>query len=245
MKRKASWNPKPRTTFTLRKYKRRRTAFRRKRTGGSGFKGTGGSTVLYNPSNWGPFGKSRLAKLRYVERVALNPVAGGVATYIFAANSLFDPNVTGTGHQPYGFDQLMAAYNHYTVIGAKIRIASVCSDNIPFHIGIRLSDDSTPITNQELLMESPGVISRLTGTAAYNGNNSIGATFSAKKFFSKGAIVGSADYRGSQSTNPNERAFFHVFVTGVNSGDDVANVPLQVCIDYISVFTEPNELAQS
>jgi hypothetical protein len=30
-------------------------------------------------------------------------------------NSLFDPNLTGTGHQPYGFDQLAALYQRYLV----------------------------------------------------------------------------------------------------------------------------------
>ena len=35
-------------------------------------------------------------------------------------NSLFDPDQTGTGHQPYYFDQFAALYNRYTVLGSKL-----------------------------------------------------------------------------------------------------------------------------
>ena len=35
-------------------------------------------------------------------------------------NSLFDPDFTGTGHQPYYFDQFATIYQRYTVIGSKL-----------------------------------------------------------------------------------------------------------------------------
>ena len=40
----------------------------------------------------------------------------------FRANGLYDPNLTGTGHQPRGFDEHAALYDHYTCIGSKMKV---------------------------------------------------------------------------------------------------------------------------
>lgn len=37
-------------------------------------------------------------------------------------NSLYDPDYTGSGHQPYGFDQIMATYNKYRVNRVSYKI---------------------------------------------------------------------------------------------------------------------------
>jgi len=55
--------------------------------------------------------------LRYYDVFTLASAAYS-GTYVFNANSLFDPDRTGTGHQPRGFDQLAGAnvpYNRYLV----------------------------------------------------------------------------------------------------------------------------------
>jgi hypothetical protein len=57
------------------------------------------------------------AKLTYGVNVAL-ATPGGVPTaakYRFRLNSLYDPDVTGTGAQPYMYDQLIAIYTKYIV----------------------------------------------------------------------------------------------------------------------------------
>ena len=41
--------------------------------------------------------------------------SNGIAKQYMRMNSLFDPDQTGTGHQPYYFDQFAALYNRYTV----------------------------------------------------------------------------------------------------------------------------------
>ena len=40
---------------------------------------------------------STKVKMRYVERVPINPSAGGVGVYVFSATGLYDPNTTGGG----------------------------------------------------------------------------------------------------------------------------------------------------
>jgi len=58
----------------------------------------------------------RYVTLKYTE-VFSQSIAAGVGTQqTMNLNSLFDPNRTGTGHQPYGYDQLAALYNRYRVL---------------------------------------------------------------------------------------------------------------------------------
>lgn len=65
--------------------------------------------------------------LRYVEDFALNPGDGVSAVNVFSANNLFDPNYTGTGHQPMFFDNYAALYSKYKVNSATITF--VCLSN--------------------------------------------------------------------------------------------------------------------
>jgi len=44
------------------------------------------------------------------------------SSQVYNLNSLFDPDRTGTGHQPYGFDQMSALYNRYRVLNTRWRI---------------------------------------------------------------------------------------------------------------------------
>lgn len=60
--------------------------------------------------------------LKYVERVGMTSTTGAMALHTFSANGIFDPNITGTGHQPMYFDQLAALYNHYVVEASRIKV---------------------------------------------------------------------------------------------------------------------------
>lgn len=60
-------------------------------------------------------------KLAYGDVITLVPTSGSVGQYIFRANSIFDPDFTGTGHQPRLHDQFSPLYNSYRVLGIKWR----------------------------------------------------------------------------------------------------------------------------
>lgn len=69
---------------------------------------------------------------------------GALAIYVYTTNGLYDPNTTGIGHQPTGFDQLMALYNEYVVIGSTIKVSFTNSDETNAAIcGISMLDYST------------------------------------------------------------------------------------------------------
>lgn len=200
--------------------------------------------------SWYPFGKSRTAKLRYCETISFNPASGVAGTYTFSANGLYDPNISGTGHQPYGFDQLMALYNHYTVLGARIKITPINgSANLYYTLGIKLCDttqlnSSTP----DYIMEQPGFRKRVVANNAAVSAPGMSCNFSCKKFFrhrSKALVLANTDLRGSASVNPAEQAYFIIVYQPVVVLQDLPDTTFQVQIDYCATFTGPKELGSS
>lgn len=70
-----------------------------------------------------PFPDRMDARLHYAETVALTlNLVATATTYQFRASSIWDPNSTGTGHQPYQRDQIAAMYSYYKVHKCSYRI---------------------------------------------------------------------------------------------------------------------------
>jgi len=83
--------------------------------------------------------------LRYVDWVNLTSTSGGQAYYQFRANSLFDPDLSGTGHQPRFFDQLCASvgpYQTYRVHGISARLVFLPT-GAPWAVSAGFTDLST------------------------------------------------------------------------------------------------------
>lgn len=86
--------------------------------------------------------------LRYNQLLIQQPgTLGVVGCYQFRLNSIFDPDLTGTGHQPYYRDQLVAmGYEYYAVYACTVTLrASVnaVSPNATLLLGIRANSDSS------------------------------------------------------------------------------------------------------
>lgn len=66
-------------------------------------------------------------KLNYAQSVT--PATISVYEYLFNLNSLFDPDRTGAGHQPMGYDQLTPLYNKYRVYSVDYDIEWIPNDS--------------------------------------------------------------------------------------------------------------------
>lgn len=109
-----------------------------------------------------------MLKFRYAQTVAFN--SGGTGApgfYVLSGNSLFDPDVSGTGHQPMGFDQWTAFYAQYLVMGCKVKAtysittgSTAPTQNCKFSLTPLASDvDSSVITGMtdiSNVIETPG-----------------------------------------------------------------------------------------
>lgn len=65
----------------------------------------------------------------YAESLSINPTGSTVSEHVFTPTNLYDPNYTGTGHQPYGYDQMGLFFKNYLVTGVDFKITMMHDSN--------------------------------------------------------------------------------------------------------------------
>lgn len=200
-----------------------------------------------HPLRRGMLGESVSSKLTYFERrFSLNPGAAGVtAAHIFAANGLYDPNVTGTGHQPMGYDQMMLFFVRYNVVSAKIFLSFKNSDTTePMLCGVYKSDATTIPTDPKVIVENGlGVYTLLSEAGAGDDKASMELYIDLRKFF--GPMYNDADFSADESSNPLQMAYFQVWAATQSVSSDGGNVFCSARIEYYTNFYEPKQVSLS
>lgn len=107
------------------------------------------TTVVRAP---GPVPPRSIVKMRYVDLVASN---GTTMDHLWNLNSTFDPNLTGTGHQPYGRDTLTTLYNRYRVFAVKYKVTYTTAATQGCYGIISWDNEATTYTNSTLMQENP------------------------------------------------------------------------------------------
>jgi len=191
------------------------------------------------------FPKRMVMTHRYTEQVPVTSTLGVIGKYQFSCNGMFDPNITGTGHQPMYFDQMSALYNHYTVIGSKLKITvspSVTNED-GFYTGCYLDDDTTTsnITDITAVSEATSGKIRMFSPNAqvphvYN------RKWSAKKTFG-GSVLGNDNLQGTPAGNPSEQTYYTFAIQSF--GADTTFATLLVEYTFIAVWEELKQVAQS
>lgn len=89
--------------------------------------------------------------------------------HTFRMNNIYDPDYTGTGHQPLGFDQWATFYKHYRVLGCAFRITPIVESTTAMEVGFHINNVTTAPTTIELAREKPFSKWIVTGDSTYNG----------------------------------------------------------------------------
>jgi len=85
-----------------------------------------------------------VTKLRYADTYNLTSSTGSLAKWVLSMNGLYDPDITGSGHQPLYFDTYAAIYNHYSVVSSKLTVSFAnMYTATSAEVGVILNDDST------------------------------------------------------------------------------------------------------
>lgn len=207
-------------------------------------KGKSMYSVAYNPYT-GVVPSRRTVNLRYCEYFDLVDAAVGWAGYVFRANSVYDPNYTGVGHQPLGRDQLAALYDHYRVKKATIRV--YCTQQqatVPTMITCGPTQVATLVG--PTLAEYPGAKSVMLSQDTSGPNNKVikldldigrfdGDVLHAKTNDSLAAPIGG---------NPTDEIYFQIIAHNPSSAVTV-DARLFVQIDYMVEFWGRQDLTQS
>lgn len=171
---------------------------------------------------------------------SVNPTAGGLAAvHVFSANGLYDVDITGTGHQPTGFDQLMDLYDHYVVSKCRAVVTftnqdasnrqTVCLaalDNLGTFTDIRRYIENGDCAFTELDLSS-------------SANSMKTLTYEVDVLKRQGRVgkLSDPELKGTNSSNPAESCFLHV-VAQPHTSVDAAAVGVNATFYFDVVFIE-------
>lgn len=191
------------------------------------------------------FPKELRMKHWYVETLTLASTTGTPGFYLFRCNGMFDPNHTGTGHQPLYFDQLTAIYDHFNVRNSKItlRAAVPSTNSTPVCAGIFINDDTTTTpSNAQNCCELSSAVYRVMGskdcpevvfTKKWSANEAFGP-----------ASLNDPELQGSASADPTEQQLYTIFVQSID-GSTTNRIDWTVTIEYDAIWTELKDIASS
>lgn len=191
------------------------------------------------------FPKTIKTVLRYVEQTGFSISNGSYQQAFFKCNGLNDPTDALGGHQPYGFDQYAAIYNHYKVYKAKITVQFTATDTTRPEgalVGVNITPGNTDSDNAQTKME------KQAGAANYGwiqpgaiNQKTIVKWWSAKSYF--GTQKDEDSLTAPVSGDPTELSHFCVW--GQNYAGASTFIYALATIDYYVEFIEPKSLGGS
>lgn len=196
----------------------------------------------------GPAPRTMRTVLRYSE--SLITVDGGAAgtsdAYVFSANGLFDPNITGTGHQPRGFDQYMGLYTYYVVVASRIiaKYAAAPAETLNQMIGLAPIAIATENTDPKDYMEQQGNVYDFLRPGVSSASKTLKVEVDLKSWFGASSLMDDDLLRGDSGQNPSRQLYYHVWASGVQAVNPTA-IDVNVLIEYDVIFFTPAEVGSS
>lgn len=182
------------------------------------------------------------AKLRYVDTFALNAVAGGLSTQQIRCNGMYDPDHSGLGHQPMYYDQLLALYDHYTVLRSRIKLTIFNFTTEPSRVNIYLNDDAT-VTPTDMNSRMEQSSARNIIVSKEGGPVVLYLSWDAYKTFG-GSILGNDNLQGTSGADPVELSLYTI--TAQNTAlTSATSVGIQAEIVFDVVFDELKDIQGS
>jgi len=197
------------------------------------------TTVVRAP---GPLAPRTICKMKYVQEIKTDGVNHD---YIFNLNSTYDPDRTGSGHQPYGRDTYAALYNSYRVFAVQYKIYFSSNTVTSCRGALMWNTATSAINNYGLINEFPksrtciyGVNAPRTLSGHLTLANIVGVTKTQYKTDDRYAAVVGA--------NPAQYLCLHIFNSD-NDGDALASDVGQIRVElkYFVEWFDPVDMSQS
>lgn len=194
--------------------------------------------------------KTKLVNVPYHDAISIyTAVPGNNGYWQFRANSIFDPDYSGAGHQPLSHDQWALFYNHYVVnkCNATFKFNYDGTETGAFYVGVALSDDVVTsaaggASSFNTLAENKHVRWKLVRP---NEPSVTTLTYNVDVLKFLGRSLFSTDVKAGFGTNPAEGAFFTVFCCPVSSLLAPPVVTVECALNYTCTLMEPKELSGS
>lgn len=206
---------------------------------------------LYDNMNIPGITNGKVVKMDYVSAgISLSSTSGSQQIYTHSCNNIFDPNLSGVGHQPYGHDQYATYYNQYQVLGAKI--TTTCrwsspptSSDVP-HVCFSIIDsDTTAPTTLATKMERYAKMYKILKPDT---NSTVTFTdyWSAKKWFKLKDVVDQHQTIGVFGGAPIKTAYHNLIVQPLDESSSTTTPVINVVtIQLIVRLLDPKPILGS
>lgn len=177
-------------------------------------------------------------------------VSATVQYQTFRMNSIYDPDYTGLGHQPFGYDQLELQYGRYNVIASRIRFRAQNNRESYCTLFWEVSPDVARTYTIDTLTESPhieGHVRLYGGSSTGIANAGATATRTSKWYFPYkyyGLERNDDSLHSAFGNNPSKQLYLR-FITAMDDGASLNNLFLETYIDYVVELSEPLNVAAS
>jgi hypothetical protein len=191
--------------------------------------------------------RTKRVTMRYVSWVDLAGTSGALGTQIVGAGDLHDPDKTGVGHQPLGYDNWAALYSKYLVVKSTITAEFAQSSTSASVFGIYLSQaNGITGTSWEELAEQGRGVHCLANTGSGAITKRLTLEYDAKRLMNLGNVKDNVDrLGGSFGSSPSGDGMYFVIYTQPHDASTTIPVQIAYTIDYDVVVSEPKELVQS
>lgn len=195
--------------------------------------------------------KELVRNLTYYDHILLTKTSTATVSKQFMSNSCFDPDYTGVGHQPIGFDQYALHYYNYQVLGAVIKVRLGDANNAyPIQIGIANTSGALGATpGATNLIENGNVITKLMGNGTQGGTP---VELTMRIDHPKWHGVSLEAYKALDNTyalfgsSPTDGMYFNIFAQSTYDSDvSTDNLFGDIQITYKVRFFEPKEVVGS
>lgn len=187
-----------------------------------------------------PIAQRYITKMKYSDVFTLSSTNGW--SYYMNLNSIFDPNRTGVGHQPYGYDQLAPLYNRYRVIATSYNVTGYSGGSV-IRFGCLPLNETISFTSMSYICENP----RAKWTLQIpNGDLKM---VSGKVYIpslvgrNKAQYMADDRYQAQINADPGELALLGIF--GSANDDMTTTITCQITMEYTVEFFDLKTVQQS
>lgn len=164
--------------------------------------------------------------------------------YQFNLNSLFDPDRTGLGHQPHGYDTMSSIYNRYRVIKCSW-VINFYSTTSPVRLAACPANEAVAPVNVSDLVENP----RTRWKVSIPGGNTqtLRGSIYLPSLMGRNKAQYMADdrYQALVTGSPNELGVLNIFQADIGTDTPTSTVNAVITLTYTSEFFDVKNLARS
>lgn len=188
-------------------------------------------------------------KLPFTQVLSPGTTSGGLYVYQYRANSCFDPDYTGIGLQPNGYDQWSQFYNEYVVLSSEVIVEYVASGAyVGELVVVPAFNAATPANTKEATgwRFAKSVMGVPSGNATYHKLVSKMSTATMCGVPPASILLDTTDWGASVSANPANLNtwYWDIFLQNVSSSTTLGDY-LRVTIVYDVKFFAPVQQAFS